>query len=761
MATAFYFVQSVLVLAIAAWMLNLRHYDLNVPLQFQGDTLHHVANLKAIVQDGWWWHIERLSAPFSLSMLAFPVGPNLHYGVMKLMSLAFDTPGMILNVFWLLTFALAAAAATWAMIRLGISKAAAFVFGVVFAFIPFAFKEGLGHIMILTYIAPIVCAFACVMTNGRMADLKRWEKVFLFIGAFVAGLNYIYIAFFSGFVLSVALLVCLLNPARRKMARAGALAVGLVCAGTLVNLAPTLYEWHRDAATAETLLGAGYRPSAEADKWAPMLRDFVVPPNDHPCPVMRSFRKATLHAFSAEPDDWSWLGSLGALGFVTLLATGISVLGNPGRERTYLVHVLAPMAALTVALLLLMTYGGLGSLFNAFVAPVVRAYNRATPFIAFLALATLAALITRIGMIPKRAWRMFSYALLAAVVVLGIFDQKSGAQSLVKGQEPTMSNYYEGARFVADIEKLLPEGARVFQLPFMNYPYDFHNRYKMPFWEHLKAYVWSNRLTFNWPALSRDATVWNELMLFNARQTLVDKLVLAGFDGIWFDMFGFKDAEAVLNTYAGLAASKPVLSQTGRYAFIDLALAKQRLRMRLGDKVFKQQAATIVKIPDDAQLTSAAPQEGPWSARETVPIWRQEMGLVGNKLVHLVNLTAVDKDGETRLRLQGTSGDFQMVFPDVTFGAEDGDVLHVHVSGARMVEIYWAREDDISPTVWPFSMERRQRLSTQLADDHYLLKLGGLDNYNGTIRRLRINLYPAEGADSFVLQSVDLCRSTN
>src|ERR1035437_3529396 len=86
-ALPYYGAQAVIVLVILFVSLHLLQKDLTIPFTPQGDGLHFIAIAKALAEDGWWWHISRLSAPFTLPMVAFPVGGNVDFAAMKFLTL--------------------------------------------------------------------------------------------------------------------------------------------------------------------------------------------------------------------------------------------------------------------------------------------------------------------------------------------------------------------------------------------------------------------------------------------------------------------------------------------------------------------------------------------------------------------------------------------------------------------------------------------------------------------------------------------------
>src|SRR5215831_10239586 len=103
------------VAAIETIALLLWKIDMSVPFNYWGDTLWFAVPVKGILQNGWGYEIPQLSAPFSLSSIAFPSVTNLDWLWMKAISLFASDAGTILNIFWLFSIALTALSATLAL----------------------------------------------------------------------------------------------------------------------------------------------------------------------------------------------------------------------------------------------------------------------------------------------------------------------------------------------------------------------------------------------------------------------------------------------------------------------------------------------------------------------------------------------------------------------------------------------------------------------------------------------------------------------
>src|SRR5215813_431270 len=98
---AFALLELAIVAIIETVALHLWKIDTSVPFNYWGDTLWFAVPVKGILQNGWGYEIPQLSAPFSLSAIAFPSVTNLDWLWMKVISLVVANAGAVLNIFWL------------------------------------------------------------------------------------------------------------------------------------------------------------------------------------------------------------------------------------------------------------------------------------------------------------------------------------------------------------------------------------------------------------------------------------------------------------------------------------------------------------------------------------------------------------------------------------------------------------------------------------------------------------------------------------
>ena len=192
-----------------------------------------------------------------------------------------------------------------------------------------------------------------------------------------------------------------------------------------VYLLPTVRYWKSHGPNPEV----GLRIPEEAATYGLSIHHLLVPNPGHRLPTTWHLEKTPSgppksgEVPSANENRFNYLGAVGAAGFITMVA---SLFWNGHAPRS--LRRLAPLGRLNVAALLLGTVGGFGLTFAVLVSPKLRAYNRISIQIAFLALAAVSVILTAVWRRnDSRSDRSVFLAALAVVLMLGLLDQTSPA----------------------------------------------------------------------------------------------------------------------------------------------------------------------------------------------------------------------------------------------------------------------------------------------------------------------------------------------
>jgi len=131
-----YGVTTALCLSIMFFTLNLWAADLRIPFAYHGDALSASALIKGVTENGWYLTNPMVGAPSGGDLRDYPFSESLHWLTIKLISAFSHDFAVTVNLFYLLTFPLAALLAVCVLTSFGVSAPAAVVAGLLFAFLP-------------------------------------------------------------------------------------------------------------------------------------------------------------------------------------------------------------------------------------------------------------------------------------------------------------------------------------------------------------------------------------------------------------------------------------------------------------------------------------------------------------------------------------------------------------------------------------------------------------------------------------------------
>jgi phosphoglycerol transferase len=559
-------VQGMLTLLALILLLRLWRADLAVPFSYWGDTLLQLAIAKNIADGGWIWFVDRLGAPFGLAVSAFPQNLTTTSIALKLISFFSKQPGLIINVYWLLTVIAASVNAHLSFRMLDHRRSTSIVLATLYALLPYAFYRNVGHLPLVYPFIPVLAAFAVQIAANTAAPLRtRWGKYVTFC-AIAQGFDYIYYTFFSVFVFVVAGFVGLLYHRSSVQARRALVVCAVLIASAIVNLTPSIVEWRAHGKPPDT----GYKYSGEAEIFGLKLRQMLSPVQPSRFAALRAFGERE-RGFPNENENTSArLGTVLSLGLLAFVAHCFF--------RPRLDPQVRAAAALAIAMFLLATVGGLGALFNLLVTPDIRAYNRVVVYIAFFIAVYLAWVFDR--------WQVHhaddetvdgtsrgavaARVALAACLVAGVLDQGQAARPIVDRYESDAASLRAEREFVDEIERRYPAGT-IMQLPETSFPPDGGRARMLPY-DHARPYLTSTGLAWSWPSFSLRREAWYRSLGEAGDAAFLRRLVLSGFSGLWVDRYGYEPWQlATLEVKLTSNLKAPLVGGLAeRYAFYDL-----------------------------------------------------------------------------------------------------------------------------------------------------------------------------------------------
>ena len=552
-------VQAVVIVFALYVLLEGWHRDIGIPLAFSSDSLWYLMQSKSTVDNGWWWWNPRLGAPYGLDEVAYPSNSTVDQALVWIISRFVPDAFAAVNLTWGLVVVLSGLSATWCLRALRVSRISAFAAGTLFALSPYALYRNIDHFALVIYLVPFACAAALWLAAGEPhQQWGRTARVAVLAGCALLGINYVYYAFFASFGLVVGALIGYAWRRDRRLLVSGALAVAVIAGSTLLNLAPSLYSWHEHG---RPLIQREKTP-AEAEMHGLKIRQLVSPVYPHAFPPFNRWVEQEAAArFPNDYENWSSrLGIVGTLGFLALVL--LLFLPEAPLQELPLVR---GASRLTLAVLLLATVGGFGVVFNLAVSPDIRAYNRISPFIAFFSLLAVATAVDRIFKTP-RARSLAAIALL----LLGTADQGQATRRVNERQGAIATEVAELRGLAGTLERALPDGAMVFQLPIRTYmsESDFG---RMKQYDHFKPYLVSETLRFSYPAFSNEQVRWQQALTGVDVRTLATRLATQGFSAVLVNRYGYEDqAAAVVAGLRQVAGTDRVILSTDHFFAVDI-----------------------------------------------------------------------------------------------------------------------------------------------------------------------------------------------
>jgi hypothetical protein len=563
---------------------HLWNAPLHVPFQYahtpgddEQDATLDMMLIKNIHETGWFNTNPALNAPFEQHWAEWPMGGDLLSYTMKkaIVETTGDVP-LTLNLFWLLTFPLAALAAFPALRALRCSWASAVIGAVLFSLAPYHFRNGVAHENLAFYVGIPTIVLLCVKMLGpdstlpSLAELRHragWRRIrWLLAGTVLVGVTGLY---YLAFLLALLAICATVNGlANRRLDRIPlALLFGGVGLATsfLANLPTLLYRWNHVA----NMLGVPDREPGVSEAYPLRLVELLSPITQH-----------RFGPFSAIADQFyergreglgtAELGLAAAIGFVCAVVTVLVRAIRSADRRGWSLE--SRLGIVMVAALLLGMKGGLSRALELTGLQGVRAWNRIAIVVAFAGIVVFARLLDRVRvLLRRRRWRRpraLWTAMLVVVLVAGVLDQTSPAST--PNPRAREAAWKADGVFVQSIERVLPNRAMVFQLPVVDFPE--HSAVERLSADDLikEGYLHSDSLRWSAGGMRGRDGEWQWPASLLATRDLVRGLMAMGFSGLTLDRDGFSDyADSQLHELTALLGT-PIATEGRRLVAWDL-----------------------------------------------------------------------------------------------------------------------------------------------------------------------------------------------
>jgi phosphoglycerol transferase len=537
----------VLALVAACLVLEVWNADLPEPFDYVGDAAFTAAVVKNAVENGALWENDELGAPRGQELYDFPVwaGDNVQLAMVRAIGVLVRDPIVAFNLFYLLTFPLAALTAFLVMRRLGVRPPGALAASVLFALLPYHFLRGEDHLFLGAYWAvPLGCFLVLsVFADAPLVTPFRRKRTLAILAAcVVVGSAAVYYAAFTLVLLAFA---AALSAAARRSVRPLVTTValgGAIVAALVVNFAPAIVDRVREGSNPEL-----ERFAFETEVFSLRPLQLVLPVSDHRIGAFADLKERYERHVGATEASFASLGVVGSVGLAVLIAVLLLAAVRTGAPRGDPLLRYAAVGAL-VALFFAMT-GGLAPVVSFLISPQLHAWNRLSVFIAFFALLAVALLVDRLR--GGLAW-----GVAAALILVGALDQTTSA--MTPRYDQVAAQWRSDETWVDQVDAALPEEAVVLQLPYVPFPSSPPVQ-RMVDYDHVHPYLHSDDLRWSYGAMKGRPEDVGDDVTSSAQASAL------GFDAVMVDRFGFADNGAAVEAeLRRISESEPIVSPDGR-----------------------------------------------------------------------------------------------------------------------------------------------------------------------------------------------------
>ncbi|MGQ0823979.1 MAG: hypothetical protein ACT4OX_02925 [Actinomycetota bacterium] len=578
-------------------------YDLGgvhprVPIVYSGDTNLAMGAIRNIQLHGWFVETPQLGAPYGQDLHDYPpVGDAAHVLELTALGSLFDSPGLVLNVFFFGSFMSVFLGAYIGARMLMVSRIAAVVIAVLYAFLPYHWQHGPGHLFLSSYFAvPLwVALFARQLGEHPvippLAATRAWREWWAWlrtpavVGAAVISILATTTGLYYGvFFVLIGGLVAVILAATAKSWRRGLTMAPFIGGGFLVLAAQYLpVAAYHERHGSNDIVARGVN---SIEFYSLKLSDMLLPVRGHRIDALSQWQ-ADAQQVLLIGERTEALGFVGALGLLALFGTVLirALRGDPAGR-------LGPLAVVATIAFLLGTTGGISMIIGV-VGDLteLRAWSRISVVIAFCA---LVAAGMAFDVLRARFARRALVAVLAAaaIVTIGVADMTP--THVMPNYDVTANRWGVDRDFVGGVERALGGDASVFQLPVVPYPENPPVNH-MTDYDHLRGYLHSDSLSWSYGGVKGREDAWQQRLADLPLDEQPDAIVLAGFDGVWLDRAGYLEPDRVaIEAALTDAFGRPVLvDHFSRLALYDTAGRRAELDARLSEAELEERAAAI------------------------------------------------------------------------------------------------------------------------------------------------------------------------
>jgi hypothetical protein len=591
--------------ALLAVTLHLRLWKArwSEPFALGGDASFYLMEVRSLGRFGTYLSSPNLGWPFGQSVHDLPQGvDNFHWLILKVLYAISGTTGGAVNLFYVLSSGAVAAMTMLVMRLFGVRRWLAFVVTVLFVFLPYHFARGEGHLLLSGYqLVPLGVLLAASLFGDHPPLIRRneagqvrlawrerrtWLVMLACVG--LASTGAYYMMFSLGLVVIAALLSATTNVRGNRAAPLLAAAVIVVVTGFVfaLNVSPTILYLARNGANA----GVATRSPSETELYGLRISQLFFPREQHRIGALSKI--ATLSQGKVVPSEGGQqLGIIGAVGLAALL--GSVVFAAMGKRLRQPFDVLNRLGLLTLACILAGTVSGFAVFISAAGMSYIRAWNRISVVIGFMALLAVGLLLEHL-LQRRPALARLSPLLAVGLLAVGYVDQTSPFDvppyAALHTQAQSETAFFQTVATTAGAE------GSVFTWPHVPFP-EVPDRGGTGAYDQALGYVYQPDLKWSYGFTrgrhpdyplafeKQPANQWlTSIVAIGFRTLVVDRAALKGTNSI-------PDVEPDVRSQLG---EPKAISADGRYALYDLHAFAAKVESSQGTDALKALASRVL-----------------------------------------------------------------------------------------------------------------------------------------------------------------------
>lgn len=543
-------------------------YNLPDEIYFSGDGALGELVVKSIQEDGLWGNlfIRRLGAPEKSALVDTPFADWPLAVLYWICGCFVKDAGNVLVIAYCLTHVLTALTMFFLLRRLKCNCTISMAVSLLFSFSTYATYRDVGHLSLSNYfVVPLAVYEVFFIAGDRIDELlteaggrkgKRW--ILPCMAAVLLGFSNIYFAAF-GLILAVLAVVFRMLRLGRFRDNLKYLTFPLVTLASVgLSLLPKIIYTLKNGANTV----AGLRKAIDAEIYGLRIIQMLLPPT-----FSRFLNGADITASYMDGNPYMNENQLASLGFIAtivfLCLCAYFVWAYVRRKGNLFLDYLSLGA---LVLVLFSTVGGFGAIFNFFVIPEVRAYNRVTIYIICICLTVLAVFLNR-----RITRKLCEVGILALLLFIAYEDQITISSPDRWAGAGNAAHVYHS--FYTEVENSLEPGAMVYQIPYIQFP-EVPNREEMDCYVQAYGFIYTDTIRWSHGGMKgRNKKAKRLYKDEGISERFIEKIIKKGFSGVCVDLRGYNDEmdKRVIKFYSETLGLDPIISEDGLLYFYNLA----------------------------------------------------------------------------------------------------------------------------------------------------------------------------------------------